>query len=86
MVVVRSVRTCTLTDLGSEACSCGSSLLDAVDHADDVGAGLALDVQDHGGRGVHPGGLLDVLGAVDHGGDVGQAHRRAVAVGDDDGP
>ena len=35
---------------------------------------------------VHPGGLLDVLHAVDDVGHVGQPHRRAVAVGDDERP
>ena len=69
---------------GREACSCGSSLLDAVDQADDVGAGLALDVQDDRRGGVDPGGLLDVLGAVDDRGHVGERARGAVAVGDDD--
>ena len=53
---------------------------------DDVGAGLALDVEDHGRRVVHPRRLLDVLDAVDDVGDVGQAYRRAVAVGDDQRP
>ena len=32
---------------------------------------------------VGPGAELGVLGAVDDGGDVGQPHRRAVAIGDD---
>ena len=85
-MVVRSVRTATWTDDGSDACELRQQLLDAVDDADDVGAGLPLDVDDHGRDGVHPRRLLDVLGVVDDVGDVGQAHRRAVAVGDDQRP
>ena len=57
-------------------------LLDAVNYADDVGAGLALDVHDHGWRQVHPGGQPVVLGTVDDVGHVAQPHRRAVAIGD----
>ena len=49
MVVVRSVMTCTLIALGSDASICGSSSLNGVDHADDVGSGLALNVQNDGG-------------------------------------
>ncbi len=41
----------------------GQQLLDAVDDLDDVGAGLALDVDDHRRGVVHPGRLLDVFGA-----------------------
>ena len=41
MVVVRSVSTATSSEAGSVSRSCGSSALDAVDHLDDVGAGLA---------------------------------------------
>ncbi len=59
-------------------------LLDAVHHGDDVGAGLALDVDDDRGLAVHPGGLLGVLGGIDDGGHVGGAHRGPVAIGHDD--
>ena len=57
--------------------------LDAVDHLDDVGARLALHIEDDRGRRVRPGAELDVLGAVGDVGDVRQPHRIAVAVGDD---
>ena len=86
MVVVRSVRIETLTADGQRGAELRQQRLDAVDDRDDVGAGLPLDVDDDGRRLVHPRRLLDVLGAVDDVGDVGQAHRRAVAVGDDQGP
>ena len=58
MVVVRSVSTVTSTDGGSEALELRQQRLDAVDHADDVGARLALDVDDHRRRLVHPRRLL----------------------------
>ncbi len=58
-------------------------LLDAVDDLDDVGAGLALDIDDDRRLLVGPRREPGILGAVDDVGDVGQAHRRAVAVRDD---
>ena len=63
----------------------GQQQLDAIDHRDDVGARLPLDVHDDGGHFVHPGGLADVLDIIDHAGDVGQLDGRAVAVRDDQG-
>ena len=56
-------------------------LLDALDHADGVGAGLALHVQDHRRSLIHPRGLIIVLHAIHDVRHVGQHHRRAVAVG-----
>ena len=82
MVVVRSVSTATSTAAGSVDVSCGSKRFDGVDHLDDVGARLALHVQDHRRRGVGPGAELGVFGAGDDGGDVLQPHRSAVAIGD----
>jgi hypothetical protein len=58
-------------------------LLDAVHHGDDVGARLALNVDDHRGLAVHPRGLLRVLRGVDNGGHIGGAHRGPVAIGHD---
>ena len=58
---------------------------DAVHHGDDVRAGLALNVQDDRRIFVGPRGLANVFRAVDDGGHIGEPHRRAVAVGDDDG-
>ena len=54
----------------------------AVDHGDDIGAGLALNIDDDRRRLVRPGSELVVLDAVDHRGDIGEPHRRAVTVGD----
>ena len=71
---------------GSEDCSCGSKFLDAVDDGDDVGAGLALNIQNDGGRFVDPGGLPHVFGAVENSGDVGEPDRAAIAIGNDQRP
>ena len=60
-------------------------LLDAVHHLDDVGAGLPLDVDDHGRHLIHPGGLANVFDIVDDVGHLGEFHRGAVAVGHDQG-
>ena len=83
MVTVRSVSTPTSTAAGSVEAMLRQQRLDAIDHLDDVGARLALDVEDDRRRGVRPGAELGVLGAADDVGDVGQPHRIAVAVGDD---
>ena len=58
--------------------------LDALHGLDDVGAGLALDVDHDRRMALVPAADLAVLQAVDHVGDVAQQHRRAVAVGHDD--
>ena len=63
IVVVRSVTTATSTAAGSAALSAGSSAWMPVDDGDDVGARLALDVDDDCRIGVDPGGELGVLGA-----------------------
>ena len=83
MVTVRSVSTPTSTAAGSVDDDARQQRLDAVDHLDDVGAGLALDIEDDRRRRVRPGAELDVLGAVGDVGDVATAAPVAVAVGDD---
>ena len=47
MVVVRSVKICTLTADGNDACSCGSSFLMRSTTLDDIRARLPLDIHDH---------------------------------------
>ena len=79
MVTVRSVSSATSIEAGSDGLQLRQQLLDAVDHLDHVGAGLALDVEDDRRHLVHPRGEAHVLRAVDHVGDVGEADRRAVA-------
>ena len=83
IVSVRSLTTVSVTPTGMARCSRGSSALDALDRFDDVGAGLALDVDDDGRRALIPAADLVVLQPVDDVGDVAQQHRRAVAIGDD---
>ena len=84
MVVVRSVRMSTLNGGGQRGLQLRQQLLDAIDDGDDVRAGLPLNIQNDRGIVVHPRGLLDIFGAIDHGGHVGEPHRRAVAIGDDE--
>ena len=57
--------------------------LDAIDRVDDVGAGHALNGQDDGALLVVPAGQQVVLRPFDRLADIADAHRRAVAVGDD---
>ena len=59
--------------------------LDVVHHLDGVGAGLPLDGQDDGALvRVEPAGDPVVLHRVDHDSQVGEPHRRAATVGDDE--
>ena len=62
----------------------GQQRLNRIDHPDDVGPGLPLNIQDDRRVRVDPGGQLGVFRAVDDSGDVRDAHRRAIAVGNDD--
>ncbi len=57
---------------------------DAVHYSDDVGAGLPLNIQDDRGILVCPRRLLHVLHTFEHGGNVGEANGRAIAIGDDE--
>ena len=56
---------------------------DALHHLDDVGPGLALDIEDDRRGGADPGGQLGVFRRVLHRGHIGQPDRGAVAIGDD---
>ena len=59
-------------------------LFHAVHDGDDVCAGLALNIENDGGILVGPGSLPGIFHAIDNRGDVGQPHRSAIAVGDDE--
>src|SRR6185436_21187531 len=59
---------------------------DLIDDLYDIGAGLALYREHDAALAVVPGGYLVRLHAVDDLAEVGEAHRRAVAVGDDERP
>ncbi len=69
--------------VGQRGCQPRQERLDAVHDADDIGAGLALDVENYRRRGVHPRQLLDVFRAVADLRHLRQHDRGAVAVGDD---
>ena len=83
MVLVRSVRTGNLHRCRQVRLQLLQPQLDAVNDLDDVGARLSLHVENHRRRGVHPCRLVDVLRAHDNLGNVGEADRIAVLVGDD---
>ena len=57
-------------------------LVHAPDGFDHIGAGLALDVDDHRWLAVEPAADLVVLQPVENVGDGTDRHRRAIAIGD----
>ena len=67
------------------AAICGSSALDAVHDLNDIGARLALDVQNDRRRELIQAASLLFSGPLIDVGHVGQTHGIAVAIGDDDG-
>ena len=73
MVVVRSLTMVRSTPAGIARCRRGSSARTPLHGLDDVGAGLALDVDDDRGLAAVPGADLGVLQPVDHVGDVARA-------------
>ena len=62
------------------------NILDGIDDFDDVGARLPLYSEDDGPFIVEPAGDSAVLHTIDRRADVLNAHRRAVAIGDDHRP
>ena len=62
----------------------GDFVPDLPDDLDDVGAGLALDVDDHRRRALIPAAGTVILQPVDDVGNVADGDGRAVAIGDDD--
>ena len=69
---------------GIEACSCGSSAFTAVDGVDDVGAGLAVDDDQHRRLAVGEPGVAQILDRIDRPRRRRDSRTaRAVAVGDD---
>ena len=85
MVPVRSCTTVSFDVARHGALQPRQLRLEALHRLDDVGAGLAVHVDDDGRRVLVPAADLGVLQAVDDLGHVLQQHRRVVAVGDDDG-
>ena len=86
MVVVRSDRDHEVDVVGQRRLQVGQQRLHLVDRLDDVGVGLQVDDHQHRALAVGLALVADVLGGVDHLGDVAQPHRRAVAPGDDQRP
>ena len=62
------------------------NILDGIDDFDDVGARLPLYSEDDGPFIVEPAADSGVLYTIDRRADVLNAHRRAVAIGDDHRP
>ena len=55
----------------------------AIDHSDDVRTGLPLNIENDGRIAIGPGSLLGIFHAIDNRSDVGQPHRPAIAVSND---
>ena len=58
---------------------------DAIHDGDDIRAGLPLNIQNDGGIFIGPRRLAYIFRAVNNGSHVGEPHRPAIAIGDDDG-
>ena len=85
MVVVRSVSTATSSAAGSAALRLGSNCLMRIDDRDDIGARLALDIEDDRRRLCSPTRQAWCFRRCPVTvGDIRQPHRRAVFIGDDD--
>ncbi len=84
MVLVRSVRTVSFIATGSVAWSLGSSSSMLRDHLNGVGAGLALDVDNHRRGFVHPGSQLGIFDTIADSGYVGEHDRGAVFIGNNE--
>ena len=56
-----------------------------VHHLDDIGAGLLGDKYQNGGHAIEGAQVADIFHPVGYVGHVLQPHRRAVAIGDDQG-
>ena len=86
MVVVRSLTGVMVMLWRDRACSCRDQRLDAVHNIDDVGAGLTVDDHQHCRLAIGDAEIAHILDAVVDIGDIAKAHRRIVAIGDDEGP
>ena len=58
--------------------------MDSVDHVDDIGPRLTLNIDDQCGRRVHPAAELGVFGTGNQRGDILESNRRSVLVSDHD--
>ena len=83
MVLVRSVRTATLTEAGSLACSCFSRSLMLSTTLMMLAPGCRWMLRITAGVVFIHAAWLHVLRAHHDAGHIGQAHRSAILVGDD---
>ena len=72
------------TDEGKRILQLRQQSFDPIDDFNDVGPGLALNIDDHRRRLIHPGCLLGIFHIVDHFGHIRQMDRPAIAIGDDE--
>ena len=86
MVIVRSVSTATSTAAGSDACSCGSTRLMRSTTSMTLAPGWRWMLRMIAGDSLAHAASRAFSAPSEHLGHVGQAHRRAVAVGDDHRP
>ena len=84
MVVVRSERMLTCNGRRDRSLQRLQRALDRLDGGDDVRAGNLVHDEKDARLAVAPGGLCRVLRSRDRLADVAHAHRRPVAIGDDD--
>lgn len=71
---------------GNEARSDGSKIENAIHGVDDIGAWFAIDNQQDCGFAVGESAGAKIFHGVGHGGDIADAHRRAILVADEQGP
>ena len=86
MVVVRSVRMVTFIGRRQGALELGQELFMRFTTSMTFAPGCLWILTYHRRGVVHPGRLLHVLRVVDDVRHVGKRHRRAVSIGDDQGP
>ena len=84
-IVVRAVQRDGQVDIAGQRGGHARQLrLHRVDGLDDVGAGLAVENDQHRGLAVGEAGVAQIFDRIDDLADVGQLDRRIVAVGDDE--
>ena len=83
MVVERSTANPTSMAGEIEALQLGHQRLHQIDGADDVGARLSVEDDQDGRLAVGETGVAEVFDPVGHLADIGQMHRCAISIGDD---
>jgi hypothetical protein len=80
MLAVASWAIVSVAPTGIARCSFGSSFLMRYTRLDDIGAGLALDIDNNGRHALIKAADLAVLETIDDIGNILEQHRRAVSV------